>query len=98
MVVINLEDFWVITVKILGIKPALFFSNSICILFAETNAISIPEKNADNRIDIMIIMSSTSIKKDTYYLFWLFLFSTFFLKCLLKKNTNVIKIEKPRNK
>jgi hypothetical protein len=33
----------------------------MCILFAETKAISIPEKNADNKIVIPMIMSSTSI-------------------------------------
>ena len=50
MVVINLDDLWVSLLKILGIKPARFFSNSIWSLFAETKAISIPEKNADKII------------------------------------------------
>ena len=70
----------------------------MCSLFAETNAISIPEKKAESIIDKNIIISSISIQKLINYLFGLFLFSTFFLKCLLKKNTKIIKNAKPKNK
>jgi hypothetical protein len=67
-------------------------------LFAETKAISIPEKNAEKIIERSIMMISISMKEFIIYLFELFLFSIFFLKYLLKKKTKVIKIEAPRNK
>ena len=77
IVVINLDDLWVIFFKILGTSPSLFFSSSMCNLFAETKAISIPEKKADNKIEIRIIISSISmsIKNTTYFDYFFFLLS-----------------------
>ena len=63
MVAINLEGFSVSQVSTLAKSPSCFFSISICILFAETKAISIPEKNAEKSNE-MIIMS-TEVSKTT---------------------------------
>lgn len=63
IVVINFEDFCVILFKILEINPSLFFSNSMCNLLADTKAISIPEKNAENTIEMTIMAISISIEE-----------------------------------
>jgi hypothetical protein len=60
----------------------------MCNLFADMKAISIPEKKAEVIIEKRMMMISISI-------YGLVLFSIFFLKFLLKKNINKIKIEKP---
>ena len=51
MVAINLDGFAVNFFNNFDKKPACFFSISIWILFDETKAISIPEKNADSKRD-----------------------------------------------
>tara|TARA_Y200000002_G_C22504701_1_gene588745 strand:- start:182 stop:526 length:345 start_codon:yes stop_codon:yes gene_type:complete len=55
MVAINLEGLDVILVSNLDEKPACFFSISTWTLLAETKAISIPEKKAENNKLNMII-------------------------------------------
>jgi hypothetical protein len=61
IVVINLEGFWVSRARILARKVSFFFSSSMCILFAETKEISMPEKNADKRIDTIMMTISVII-------------------------------------
>ena len=54
MVAINLEGFLVIFFIKKETKPFCFFSISKKILFIETKAISIPEKNPEKIIEIRI--------------------------------------------
>ena len=61
IVAINLEGFFVTKFKNLAFIPVCFFSTSIKILLEDINAISIPEKKADNRIHIKIIRSDNII-------------------------------------
>ena len=63
IVAINLEGFSVRRVNIFARKPSCFFSISIWILFAETNAISIPEKKAEKSKDK--IMTTMAVSKTT---------------------------------
>ncbi len=59
--IINLDDFCVSFSNVFEVYPERFFSNSKCNLLAETKAISIPEKKADNTIEVIIIRISASI-------------------------------------
>jgi hypothetical protein len=52
----NLEGFLVSLVRITAKKPSCFFSISMWILLAEIKAISIPEKNAENTKDKIMMM------------------------------------------
>ena len=57
MVAINLDGLFVIFFKKLEKNPYCFFSNSKCILFDETKAISIPEKKAEKSIENKIMVN-----------------------------------------
>ncbi len=49
MVVMNLDDLEVSLLTIFEVNPFFFFSSSIWNLFADTYAISIPEKKAESK-------------------------------------------------
>ena len=56
----NFDGFSVSHVRTFAKSPSCFFSISIWILFADTKAISIPEKKAENSNESIMISSEES--------------------------------------